>query len=122
MVLDENLPKDISLKEMSTADYPSDSARLSVSRLEITESIAKVRCEDASQWKISAMGAKPCGGPAYYIAYPEEMEEEIAPKIARFAQQQSSFNQKYGRLSDCVIAPEPTSVQCKNGKVVLVVE
>lgn len=116
----ETLPKDIALKKSLNENYPEDSATLNSLQVEIVNMIAEKTCEDASQWKISPMGSKPCGGPAYFIAYPKELEEELLPKIKTYSIQESGFNEKYGIVSNCVMEIEPAGIACENGKAVFV--
>lgn len=118
----ETLPKDIALKKVLNKNYPEDSATLKNLQKEIVNSIAAKTCDDASKWKISPMGSKPCGGPTSYIAYPKEMEEEILPKIKTYSIQEAGFNEKYGIVSDCVMEPEPSGILCENGKTVFAKE
>ncbi|MFC6269639.1 hypothetical protein [Frigoriflavimonas asaccharolytica] len=115
----ETLPKDIIMKKVLNENYASDSSMVKGLQLEIENIIAEKTCSDASKWKISPIGAKPCGGAAYYIAYPKEIEEDILPKINIYTAQESGFNEKYGITSDCLVANEPTGILCENGKAVL---
>ena len=117
--IDENLPKDIALKKVFNKNYASDSATLKNLQAEIVNSIAVISCDDARKWKIAAMGSKPCGGPANYIAYPVEIEEQILPKIKTYTIQESGFNEKYGIVSDCMMETEPTGIICIEGKAEL---
>lgn len=123
----ERLPKDVALqperdysKEGNDFDMEKDRERLSQLRSEIQALIDEVSCSDAEKWRISPLGSKPCGGPAAFIAYPIEKEDEILPKISDFNQRSSSFNLKYGILSDCSVTPAPSSVRCEGGKPELV--
>lgn len=123
----DRLPKDVALQpERDYSDSPSeidiekDRERLRVIRAEIEEKIAEVRCSNPLEWRISPLGSKPCGGPASFIAYPIELEEELLPKISDFNQRSSSFNLKYGILSDCSVTPAPSGVECNGGKAELV--
>lgn len=115
----ETLPKDIAMKKVINKNYAEDSTTLKTLQMEIINIIAEKTCDDASQWKISAMGSKACGGPAYYISYPLEIEENILPKIKTYSAQQSSFNEKYGIISDCMLEMEPSGIMCEGGKAVL---
>lgn len=117
--LDENLPKDIALKKVFNKNYSADSATLRSLQAEIVNSIADISCDDAQKWKIAAIGSKPCGGPANYIAYPIEIEEQILPKIKTYTIQESGFNEKYGIVSDCMMETEPTGILCVEGKAEL---
>lgn len=115
----ETLPKDIVMKKVLNKNYSTDSTSLKVMRDEIENTIGDKTCEDASKWKVAAIGTKSCGGPAKYIAYPIELEASILPKIKNYTAQQSGFNEKYGIISDCLVEKEPTGILCENGKAVL---
>ncbi len=115
----DNLPKDISLKPENNHSQQQDREMLAVMIKDIEDQIAKVSCNDASQWKYAAIGAKPCGGPSSYIAYPVELEDELLPKIETFTQMQSAFNKKYQLMSDCMLVQPPTEIECVDGKAVL---
>ena len=117
----ETLPKDIALKPDNNYVQQEDYKKLSVMIQEIEAEIAKETCTDASEWRISPIGSKPCGGPSSYIAYPIKIENEILPKIKNVTQMQSAFNQKYGIISDCAVVPAPSGIRCENGKAVLMV-
>ena len=87
---------------------------------EIEALIALEPCTDPAQMKLAAIGAKPCGGPSSYIAYPSKLEAQILPKIEHFTQMQSAFNKKYNLMSDCSMVMPPAGIRCENGKAVLV--
>lgn len=115
----DTLPKDISLKPERN-DPETDRKMMAELIAEIEAMIGKETCTDASQWRISAIGTKACGGPSSYITYPISLETELLPKIKEVTRRQSEFNRKYGVMSDCAIVPPPSAVRCENGKAVLV--
>lgn len=130
----ENLPKDVSLKP-DQEKIPADSARATVTERDTdtiisSESIAGIKnkieslingvtCDDASKWRMSPFGAKPCGGPASYIAYPKELESQLLPLITEYNQKSALYNKQNGLTSDCSLVPPPASIICENGKAVL---
>lgn len=115
-----NLPKDISEKPGNAAEYDAEAEQLRKSREEIEALIAAYPCSDATQWRSTPIGSKPCGGPAGYIAYPIKEENEILPKIQEYTKQQSAFNKKRNLLSDCAYVMPPSGIKCENNKVVLI--
>lgn len=115
----DKLPKDIALKPDNIIAQQKDKEKLNVLIREIDALIATEKCEDISNWSFWAIGAKPCGGPSSYIAYPKNMEAEILEKIKIFTAQQFAFNMKYRLTSDCILVEEPTGIKCENGKAVL---
>lgn len=118
----ENLPKDIALKPENNLSQQNDRDELSKKIKEITLIIAAEPCIDPTEWKFTAIGAKPCGGPSSYIAYPAKLESEILPKIQNFTAMQSAFNKKYNLMSDCAMVMPPSGIKCQNGKTVLLTE
>ena len=116
----DNLPKDISLKPENNMFQQEDQQALSALIKEVDAIIAKEPCTDPAEWKFTAIGSKPCGGPSSYIAYPVKLEDEILPRIERFTAMQSAFNKKYNLMSDCAVVLPPSEIRCENGKAVLV--
>ena len=116
----ETLPKDIALKPENNLSQQGDQQQLSSLIKEIDSMAQRETCDGLSDWKYVAIGAKSCGGPSSYIAYPKKLEVEILPKIQKFTEMQSAFNKKYNLMSDCAVVPEPTGIKCEDGKAVLV--
>lgn len=116
----DNLPKDISLKPENNMSQQQDQQALTALIKKIDAVIATVPCTNPAEWKFSAIGSKPCGGPSSYIAYPVKLEDEIMPQIEKFTAMQSAFNKKYGLMSDCSMVMPPAEILCANGKAVLV--
>ncbi len=128
---DENLPKDVALrperekpvKDPDVIEFSDDEQFVTIEKLnklksEIEELISKT-CDDASKWRISPFGAKPCGGPASYIAYPIDLENEVIPKITKYNSLASEYNKQKGLMSDCALVPPPSGIKCVDGKAVL---
>jgi hypothetical protein len=115
-----NLPKDISERPADEDSQKYDQAQLDQLKSSIDAEIAKEKCNNATEWAFSPIGAKACGGPIGYIAYPKKIEESILVKIEDFKTKMTDYNKKYNITSDCMMAAEPTSVKCQNGKAVLV--
>lgn len=115
----DTLPKDIALKPEIALTQEQERENMAVLIKEIDSIISKESCTDASEWKFTAIGSKPCGGPSSYIAYPVKMQEEILSKVSDFTAMQSAFNLKYGLMSDCAIVPAPVEIKCEDGKAIL---
>lgn len=77
-------------------------------------------CQRGDIWGIAAVGAKPCGGPASYIAYKKYNEECFLKLLALYSQQAKLYTAKYQQNSDCAVVPVPATVDCREGKPVLV--
>lgn len=116
----ETLPKDIALKPENNFNQQIEREKLSGLIKEIDSLVATENCSDPSEWRSSPIGAKPCGGPSSYIAYPIKMEDEILAKIKTFTTMQADFNKKYQLMSDCAVVPPPAGITCEGGKAVLV--
>jgi hypothetical protein len=126
----ETLPKDIALRpkeEIDTVSIPKkDSAdvqkmeqSIRALRQEIINLSESETCKNDDDWRISPLGAKPCGGPRSYIAYPKDLEQNLLPKISKFNEASADYNRKLGLTSDCAVVPIPSGVKCENGKPVL---
>lgn len=116
----DTLPKDIALKPDNLILQQEEKQAMSALITEIDAQITTVTCDDAAEWEFTAIGAKPCGGPSSYIAYPKKLAGEILPKVAELTAKQMAFNKKYGMMSDCEFVPEPTGIECREGKAVLI--
>lgn len=113
-------PKDIAERPADEDSRRYDEAALDKIKLDIESDISKEKCTRNADWTFAPMGAKACGGPSSYIAYPKKIESSILPKIEEYSNKMREFNKKYSISSDCMMAQEPTSVRCENGKGVLV--
>lgn len=118
--MDANLPKDISERPADENSQKYEQAQLDKLKASIESEIAKEKCTDPTEWTFAPMGAKACGGPQLYIAYPKKLETSILPKINDYTEKVKAFNQKYGIMSDCMLIIAPTSIKCVNGKAELV--
>lgn len=116
----ENLPKDISERPADENSQKYDQAQLDKIKASIESEITKEKCTDANEWTFAPMGAKACGGPQSYIAYPKKSEETILKKINDYTEKVKAFNQKYGIISDCMMINPPTGIKCVNGKAELI--
>lgn len=115
-----NLPKDISERPADEESQKYEQAQLDKVKASIQSEISKEKCTDANEWTFAPMGAKACGGPQFYIAYPKKMETTILTKINDYTEKVKAFNQKYQLTSDCMMINEPTGIKCVNGKAELV--
>ena len=88
---------------------------------EITEEISKVNCTDPKDWKFTAIGAKPCGGPSHYIAYPliNINTDELLDQINYYSLAEKQYNRTHNVVSDCSVVSPPKTVRCQDGKAVL---
>lgn len=99
----------------------SDEQEMSSLRREIDKMSEQVSCNDAADWKFTAIGSKACGGTAGYVAYSTKIDETLfLKKVAMFNQKQKAFNVKWNLMSDCLAPNPPKSIECINGKPKLV--
>ncbi|MCT2562676.1 hypothetical protein [Chryseobacterium herbae] len=115
-----NLPKDISERPADEDSQKYEQAQLDKLKAFIESEASKEKCTDASEWTFAPMGAKACGGPQQYIAYPKKIEAAISPRIEEYTQKVKAFNEKYNITSDCMMITPPTSVKCVAGKALLI--
>ncbi len=109
------------LPEQNISDEQRDAQTLQQLRAEIETLAGSERCDNAAAWKTIAMGAKACGGPQAYIAYPAKLDgTEFRDKVELYNRQSAEFNRKYGVMSDCVMVLPPAGVRCENGKAILI--
>jgi len=113
-----NLPQDIAERPADESSQKYDQAQLDRIRVSIESEVTKEKCTDATEWAFAPMGAKSCGGPQMYIAYPKKMEESILNRIDDYTEK--AFNQKYGIMSDCMMVNPPTAIKCIKGKAELI--
>jgi len=102
----------------TTIEY--DLAILDTLLAEIKEIAESVECQNANEWKFTAIGSKACGGPTGYIAYSEKIDEtEFLELVDAYTKAMNDFNIKWGIFSTCDVEPAPKSVSCVDGKAVL---
>ncbi|WP_299619037.1 hypothetical protein [uncultured Tenacibaculum sp.] len=110
---------------MSCSDNTSDleeDQELLKQKFEEIEALAKSKsCENANDWAFTAYGAKPCGGPWGYIAYPTTIDvSDFLEKVAAYNELNKEINKKSGAISDCSLIAQPVDVACENGSPVLI--
>ncbi|WP_223606334.1 hypothetical protein [Chryseobacterium sp. OSA05B] len=115
-----NLPKDISERPADEDSQKYEQAQLDKLKAFIESDASKEKCTDASAWTFAPMGAKACGGPQQYIAYPKKIESTLSPRIEEYTQKIKTFNEKYNITSDCMMVMPPTSIKCIAGKALLI--
>ncbi|CAH0146097.1 hypothetical protein SRABI27_00413 [Pedobacter sp. Bi27] len=94
-----------------------DSSELDRLYKDIEKSAQQFTCENAGEWKFTAIGSKACGGASGYIAYSVKIDEStFLKKVEQFTKLQADYNQKYGVYSDCALVIQPKGVTCDNGK------
>jgi len=94
-----------------------DSSELDRLYKDIEKSAQQFTCENAGEWKFTAIGSKACGGASGYIAYSVKIDEStFLKKVEQYTKLQADYNKKYGVYSDCALVIQPKGVTCDNGK------
>ncbi len=88
---------------------------------EIDSLASSYPCHDAAEWRFTAIGEKPCGGPAGYVAYSTEMDTAgFLNKVEIYTERQRVYNAKWNVVSDCAVLAPPSRIICDDGKAKLV--
>ncbi|CAM3649766.1 hypothetical protein [Rheinheimera salexigens] len=74
--------------------------------------IADTSADNIQQCRVIGFGAKPCGGPARYIAASVKNidEDDLMAKVAAYNAASAENNNKLGLMSDCAVVPKPNVV------------
>jgi hypothetical protein len=91
-------------------------ANLEDQLLRLSESIP---CTNASEWRLTPMGRKACGGPIRFIAYHQSIEKDFLALERRFTALLDQYYIQNKVMSDCLLVPAPTGMRCENNKAVL---
>lgn len=75
--------------------------------------IGAADCTDVGQCRVIGIGSRSCGGPDSYRAWSTLVTDEqaLVAAVAKHAADVERINQQTGRMSTCVIVPEP-AVSC----------
>ena len=74
-------------------------------------------CDDVSQCRSMAFGAKPCGGPWSYLVYSVQTADStrLATAVTRYNDREAQLNRELGRASDCQVVTPPR-LSCVNSR------
>ena len=98
-----------------------EAQNLSELLIEIEDLASSVVCNDPSEWAISPIGSKACGGPAGFIAYSVNIDVPLfLQKIEVYRRATEEFNRKWEIISDCSLAVSPSGIACEDGKPVFI--
>ncbi|NII81877.1 MULTISPECIES: hypothetical protein [unclassified Pedobacter] len=107
----------LACKDRNEPILNADQSELDRLYKDIEKSAQQFTCENAGEWKFTAIGSKACGGASSYIAYSVKIDEStFLKKVEQFTKLQADYNQKYGVYSDCALVIQPKGVTCDNGK------
>lgn len=101
----------------ATGSQEEERNSLNQRKLQILEFINSHTCRSDSECRYVPFGAKPCGGPWTYLAYPTSIDtSRLFVMIRDYNTAEKTYNKKWGIVSDCSIPAPPDSVRCINGK------
>lgn len=108
-------------KQSMFGNPEAESLLLERLRHEIDSLASSYPCDDAAEWRFTAVGEKPCGGPTGYIAYSTEMDTAaFLSKVDLFTQRQRAYNAKWNVISDCLFLTPPSRIVCEGNEAKLV--
>lgn len=95
--------------------FENESQNLLTLKAEIESLAASSVCNESTECKFIAFGSKPCGGPWSYLIYTTSIDtQELETKVSQYNQLEAIFNARWGVVSDCALAAEPSDVICEN--------
>ena len=108
-------PKTPDTSRPAAESQPLDSLRATVLQL-----IGEPMATSVAQCRLTAFGAKPCGGPWAYLVYSTDVTDstELVRAVAAYTSRESQLNQELGRASDCqLVTPVPVPVYWTSGRL-----
>ncbi len=103
------------------AAQPAASAPPSNTLAQITGLIGKAACTSDQQCQVLPVGARPCGGPASYLAWSTAATSgaDLQALADRYRSEQQAGNTRSGMVSDCR-AIAPPAAACRAGACQLI--
>jgi hypothetical protein len=88
---------------------------------EIISYINSFNCTESSNCNYIAFGAKPCGGPREYLAFPSTVDIIILQNLVdEYYEMDNAHNIQTGAVSDCAVVGPPTTLDCVNGICIII--
>ncbi|NJX14129.1 solute carrier organic anion transporter [Tamlana crocina] len=104
-----------------SATMEEEQTELRTLKAEIESFASQSECNTNTECQYIAFGSKPCGGPWGYLVYSTSIDtEKLKQMVEDYNQKEADFNTKWGIMSDCALAPQPSSVNCENNTCVAV--
>jgi len=102
------------------APQSSDEEALETLHQQIVVLIGEPRCENIVHCRLLALGARPCGGPAEYLAYSSIVgkRDVLEAKAYEYSFLQEEVNRNRQAAGACVKLREP-KLACTNGRCTL---
>jgi hypothetical protein len=89
---------------------------LAEKKQEILNYIQSFSCANATECLSIAFGAKPCGGPREYLAYPNTVDQTtLETLVSEYYEMDHQYNIEIGAISDCMVVNPPNTINCVNG-------
>jgi hypothetical protein len=105
--------------DITTLSREEGLAHLNLWYGQIQTMINTVPCKNENDLKIVPIGAKGCGGPTGFVAYPKN-ETSFFTHVEKFTETQIIYNKKWGVISDCSVPQAPKNAACVNGKITMI--
>jgi uncharacterized protein YdcH (DUF465 family) len=101
-----------SLVSNSKTNQQSNRADLDKLKKEIDREIGRPRAKRLTQCKVTAFGAKPCGGPTTYLVYSslQTKENKLKRLVGQYNSLQDKINKETDAISDCMFIEEPKPI------------
>jgi len=98
----------------------SDEEALATLHQQIVALIGEPRCENIVHCRVLALGSRPCGGPAEYVAYSSIAgnRELLEVKASEYAFLQEEVNRAHAATGTCHVLAQPR-VACVNQRCTL---
>lgn len=88
---------------------------------EILDYINSFPCSSTSNCNYIAFGAKPCGGPREYLAYPSAANQNTLENLVNeYYEMDHLYNLQTGAVSDCMVVTPPNNIDCLNGNCTII--
>ena len=104
------------------ADQAGDEAQLKALHAEIVQLIGAATCINLVHCRVVALGTRPCGGAAEYLAYSnlagQSKREAIEAKAYEYSFLEEEVNRKQSAVGACQTLSEPR-VACIDGRCTL---
>ncbi len=101
----------------------ADSQKLDQLLSEILELSRSEECIDPSDWTFAPFGSKACGGPQGYVPFSNAIDrDEFLRLVAMLTTAEAEFNIDYQVISDCALVNPPSSIICRAGAPVMLLQ
>jgi len=109
-----------SFSALAAGAASSDEEALDALHQQIIALIGEPRCENIVHCRLLALGSRPCGGPAEYLAYSSIVgrRDVLEAKAYEYGFLQEELNRARGSVGTCEVLAQPR-VACVNGHCTL---